>query len=100
MLQERRLSCSCQEATVSLPPSLADVPVLPPLGVQATSSTLPMPATASSRNERWLAPLIRPPSGSSRADQRRGAGPPAPAAAWGESFGGGGGGGEKQPRLS
>src|SRR2546429_1548529 len=79
MLQLSRLSCSCQEATVSRPPTLYVVPLFPPVGEQAASSTVPMPATASSRIERWLAPLIRPPSESSRADQRQALARPASA---------------------
>src|SRR2546427_7310317 len=79
MLQLSRLSCSCQEATVSRPPSLYGVPLFPPVGEQAASSMVPMPATASSRNERGLAPLMRPPSEFSRADQRRTRGRGAPA---------------------
>src|SRR5882672_8172671 len=71
MLHASRLSCSCQEATVSLPPSLYVGPLFPPVGEQAASSTVPIPATTSSRNERGLAPLMRPPSESSRADQRQ-----------------------------
>src|SRR5207244_6351196 len=71
MLQLSRLSCSCQEATVSRPPTLYVVPLFPPVGEQAASSTVPMPATASSRTERGLAPFMRPPSESSRADQRQ-----------------------------
>src|SRR2546425_8522921 len=79
MLQLSRLSCSCQEATVSRPPSLYVVPLFPPVGEQAASSMVPMPATASSRNERGLAPLMRPPSECSRADQRQALARPASA---------------------
>src|SRR2546429_6395740 len=79
MLQLSRLSCSCQEATVSLPPSLYVVPLFPPVGEQAASSTMPMPVTASSRFERGLAPLMRPPSESSPADQRQALARPASA---------------------
>src|SRR5712664_3698383 len=78
MLQLSRLSCSCQEATVSRPPSLYVVPLFPPVGEQAVSRTVPMPATASSR-KRGLAPLMRPPSESSPADQRQALARPASA---------------------
>src|SRR5207244_8790282 len=57
--------------TATRPPTLYVVPVFPPVGEQAASSTVPMPATASSRTERGLAPFMRPPSESSRADQRQ-----------------------------
>ena len=39
MLQESRLSCSCHEATVTLPPGLIDVGLLLLPGAQATSDT-------------------------------------------------------------
>ena len=55
------------------------VDTIPLVGEQAVTSTVPMPATASSRIERWLAPLIRPPSESSRADQRQALARPASA---------------------
>src|SRR3989442_14404830 len=98
MLQLSRLSCSCEEATVSRPPSLYVVPLFPPVGEQAASSMVPMPAMASSRNERGLAPLMRPPSECSRADQRQALAPPA-SADNAEHFTGGYPKGSKKGRL-
>src|SRR5438552_12923692 len=59
MLQASKLSCSCQEATVSFPPALGDEVVVPVLGAQATSMTVPAVATTSRCNQRGRAPVIR-----------------------------------------
>src|SRR2546423_10434834 len=66
MLQASRLSCSCQDATVTFPPDLGDELELPLVGAQATSSTPPMAAIANSLHRPGLVPVIRPPSGCSR----------------------------------
>lgn len=60
MLQASKLSCSCQEATVSFPPALGDELVVPGLGAQATRSTVPAAATRSRRNQRGRVLVIRP----------------------------------------
>src|SRR5438132_11190542 len=59
MLQASKLSCSCHEATVSFPPALGDEVVVPVLGAQATSMTVPAVATTSRCNQRGRAPVIR-----------------------------------------
>jgi len=52
MLQESRLSCSCQEATVTLPPGLGELFVDEVPGEQASSSNALLKAAASTLRER------------------------------------------------
>src|ERR1700730_1616964 len=61
MLQASRLSCSCHEATVSVPPALGVEVVVLAVGAHAPRTTVPAVATTSRRNQRGQVPVIDPP---------------------------------------
>jgi hypothetical protein len=81
MLQARKLSCSCQEATVTVPPGLAVLVVAALLGEQAPSSTTAVIMTPVDLKGRGLVAVVmtsfrisgsrRAPSGCSAAEGRQ-----------------------------
>src|ERR1700730_14980436 len=61
MLQASRLSCSCHEATVSVPPAFGVEVVVLAAGAHAPRITVPAVATTSRRNQRRQVRVIAPP---------------------------------------
>jgi hypothetical protein len=59
-LQASKLSCSCQEATVSFPPGLGELGPLVLLGEHATSNVMAHTAVPSSLICRGLLVIMRP----------------------------------------